>query len=174
MTPDKLRYDTKKSDKFYQDLRSGKFATMVKENIKGQAVENSKELFNIMKPLTAQKQDVEQFWVLYLDAQNHIIEISKMFTGSITSAGVYPREVVKKVLSAQAAAVILCHNHPSGDPGPSPEDLSLTFQLLIALSSIGVTIHEHLIVGDGGRFYSMADQGNMARLRVKYDDLTRV
>lgn len=164
----------KKSDKFYKDLVSGKFAMMVKENVKGEKVANSKELYNVMKPLTAQKEDIEQFWVLYLDAQNHIIEISKMFSGSITSAQIYPREIVKEVLSRQAAAVILCHNHPSGSPDPSPEDISITFQLLIALRSIGVTIHEHLIIGDGGKFYSMADQGNMARLRTKYDELTRI
>ena len=163
-----------KSGEFYQDLISGKFATMVKENIKGQTVGSSRELYNIMKPLTAQKEDIEQFWVLYLDAQNHIIEISKAFSGSLTSTQVYPREIVKEVLSRQAAAVILCHNHPSGSPDPSPEDITITFQLLIALRSIGVTIHEHLIIGDGGKFCSMADQGNMARLRRKYDELTKV
>jgi len=114
--------------KFYQDLISGKFATMVKENIKGQKVNNSEELYNIMKPLTAQE---------------------------------------------QAAAVIFCHNHPSGSSDPSPEDLSITFQLMIALQSVGVTIHEHLIVGDRA-FYSMADRGTIARLKTKYKDLTRV
>ena len=163
---------TMKKEKFYQDLITGKFTSMVKETVKGQTLSSSKEVFNIIKPLTEQEQDVEQFWALFLDAKNNILKISMMFKGSLTAAAVYPRELIKKVLSTKAAAVICCHNHPSGNPEPSSQDHELTLQLLIALKSIGVCFHEHLIVGNGA-YYSMADHGIMGRLNDKYNILIR-
>lgn len=160
----------KEKREFYKMLKSGKFADMVKESAKKAQISNSIELYNIMKPLTAQELDVEQFWMLSLDAQNRIIDISMMSKGSLCASAVYPREIVKKVIDTKAAAVICVHNHPSGAVTPSPEDLEITFQLMIALSSIGVTLHEHMIVGDG-TYLSMADDGIIGSLKHKYNRL---
>ena len=161
-----------KKEKFYQDLITGKFTSMVKETVKGQTLSSSKEVFNIIKPLTEQETDVEQFWVLFLDAKNNIIEISMVFSGSITSSSIYPRELIKKILAVGAAAIICCHNHPSGDPEPSHEDYDITFQVLIALNSISVTLHEHMVIGDS-KYYSMADHGIMSSLNSRYNRLIR-
>ena len=161
---------TKEKQEFYKMLKSGKFADMVKESAKQGAVSNSSELYNIVKPLTEQEPDIEQFWVLFLDADNNILEISMMFKGTLMMASVYPRELIKKVIDTKAAAVICSHNHPSGNPEPSREDIEVTFQLLIALKSIGVTFHEHLVVGNEA-YHSMADNGVMSRLTEKYNRL---
>lgn len=108
--------------KFYRDLKSGKFANMVKENVKGEMINNSSELFNIMKPLMSKHDDVEQFWIMYLNSKNDVLELIKMSSGSIGGVYIYPREIIKKALKVKATAIICCHNHPSGDPLPSPED----------------------------------------------------
>jgi DNA repair protein RadC len=155
---------------FYRLLKSGRLADMVKESSENKAVNNSKEAYNILKPLMAQEPDVEQFWIVFLNAKNKIIEISCMFKGSLTVANVYPREVVKKIISNKAAAIICAHNHPSGDPAPSAEDHSITFKLLVAVGSMGATIHEHIIIGDG-KYHSMSDRGEVARHNRKFERL---
>ena len=86
-----------------------------------------------------------------------------LFVGTLTASAVYPREVVRAALEHRAAAVIFAHNHPSGDPKPSPEDIDLTRRLVFACSVSGVTVHEHLIIGDN-RYYSFAEQGHIARM----------
>jgi len=163
--------DTMDADVFYQDLISGKFVSMVKESVKEQVVECSKDLYNIIKPLTAQNKDIEQFWVIYFNARNCIMKISKLFSGTITEAAVYPREVMKAVLKAEATAVVFCHNHPSGNPKPTKEDYCITFKLITALQSIGVTVHDHVVIGDNGNYYSMADRGDMHRLMYRYKEM---
>ena len=161
---------------FYQKLKTGDFSRMVRESIRGEQVGNSRELRNIITPLVAQEPDVEQFWCLFLDTRNRIRGIEILAKGTINAAYVYPREVIKKILHHQAAAVILAHNHPSGDCNPSGEDLKLTLQIALACKSIGVTIHEHIIVGDTGNWYSMADNGKMAgivgRVQKMIDETT--
>jgi len=160
----KMNYN---KDQFYELLQSGHFANMVKESVKNQMVQNSTQVYNIMKPLVEQENDVEQFWVLYLDSKNKILEISCMSKGSITSTMIYPREIIKKVLSVKAAGIVCCHNHPSGDPIPSTEDQSLTFQLVAACISVGIDMHEHIIIGNSS-YYSFADIGTIARLKREY------
>jgi DNA repair protein RadC len=93
-----------------------------------------------------------------------VTDIETMFVGTLTGSSVYPREVVAAALERHAAALIFVHNHPSGDPVPSAEDLALTRQLLFACGAVGITVHEHLIVGDN-RYFSFADQGVIRRLR---------
>ena len=99
-------------ERFWQDLKSGKFVSMVKESSKGQTVSNSREVYNITKPLFSQNPDVESLYCIFLDSKNRIIAIEKMFSGSINSSPVYPREIVKKVLSLGATALVVAHNHP--------------------------------------------------------------
>lgn len=156
---------------FWEDLKSGRFASMVKESCKGQSINNSREVFNIMKPMLAEKDDVETIYCIFVDAQNKILAIEKMFTGSITASAVYPREVVKRILEFKSTAAILVHNHPSGDTKPSREDKEITLKLLIALSSIDVALHDHIIIGNG--FHSMADSGWLKNVRVQYSDFMR-
>jgi len=98
----------------------------------------------------------EIFMVIFLDGQNQIIRMEELFSGSLTTSAIYPREVVQKVLNYDAASVILVHNHPSGSLTPSRSDRSVTKKLQTALSSIDVDVLDHLIVG-GNDFFSFAD-----------------
>jgi DNA repair protein RadC len=88
----------------------------------------------------------EVFTVLFLDAQNRLIEVKDMFRGTVTQTSVYPREVVKEALSLNAAAVILAHNHPSGLAEPSRADEFLTQTLKSALALVDVRVLDHLVV----------------------------
>ena len=94
-------------------------------------VSNSKELFDY---LYYSMRDIsrECFKVIYLDAKNKVIETETLFKGTLTASSVYPREVVAAAMNHHSAALIFAHNHPSGDPKPSKEDISLTRQLLFA------------------------------------------
>jgi DNA repair protein RadC len=89
----------------------------------------------------------EVFAVLFLDAQNHLIELEEMFRGTLTQTSVYPREVVKRALDLHASAVILAHNHPSGLAEPSRADEFLTQTLTSALQLVDVRVLDHLVVG---------------------------
>jgi len=157
---------------FWNELRSGKFASMVKESAIGQKLGNSKEVYNTMKPLFAKEDDVECFYCIFLNAKNHVVGIEKMFSGSITSASVYPREIVKRVLALKSTCVILAHNHPSGNTEPSREDLNITIRIGIALDCIGVAVHDHVIVGDG--YYSMESSGCLSGMRKRIEKLTNL
>ena len=97
----------------------------------------------------------EVFACLLLDTRHQLIRYQELFKGSLNGASVYPREVVKCVLEANAAAVILAHNHPSGDCQPSQADKHITQRLRQALGLIDVTVLDHIIVGHS--VYSMAD-----------------
>lgn len=100
----------------------------------------------------------EVFACLFLDNQNRLIRFEELFTGTIDSASVYPREVVKRVLSLNAAAVIFAHNHPSGVAEPSHSDQHITLRLQSALDLIDVRVLDHFVVGDG-EVVSMAERG---------------
>lgn len=103
---------------------------------------------------------VEQFSVVMLDSQHRLLGINDMFRGTINGAAVYPREVVKAVLAANAGAVILTHNHPSGVPTPSLADINITKKIQAALRLIDVEVLDHIITA-GGESYSMACNGDM-------------
>ncbi|MEO0487659.1 MAG: DNA repair protein RadC [Pseudomonadota bacterium] len=89
----------------------------------------------------------EQFRVLYLDRKNILIADEEQGTGTVDHVPVYPREVLKRALELNASALILVHNHPSGDPTPSEADISMTHQIEDACRVLGVTLHDHIIVG---------------------------
>jgi len=156
---------------FWEDLRSGKFASMIKESSKGRRVSNSSEVYNILKPVFKEQDDVESIYGIFLDAKNHIIAIEKLFSGSITGSTVYPREVVKKVLSHKATAMLLVHNHPSGDTTPSKEDRDITARVGFVLHVMGVAFHDHIIIGNG--YHSMADDDCMKTVERKYHTILR-
>lgn len=100
----------------------------------------------------------EVFAVLFVDSQNKLISFEKMFNGTISACSVYPREVVKKALELNAAAVLLSHNHPSGEPSPSTADHAITRTLSDALALIDVRVLDHIVVGFNGT-YSFAERG---------------
>lgn len=91
----------------------------------------------------------EVFGVLFLDAQHRVIEFQEMFRGTLTQTGVYPREVVIEALKQNAAALILCHKHPSGCADPSTADKSLTHTLKQALALVDVRVLDHMVVTRG-------------------------
>ncbi len=159
----------KNSPTFWEDLKSGHFVSMVKETSQGQTLSNSQEVYNVMKPLFAENDDVETVYCIFLNAKNRILAIEKIFSGTISSSVIYPRELVKRIIAHKSSAIVLTHNHPSGFVEPSPEDKAITVRMAIALASIDVILHDHIIIGDG--FYSMADSGWLKSIRSRYDDL---
>jgi DNA repair protein RadC len=122
-----------------------------------------------MKPLFVENDDVETFFCLFLDGRNRIISIEKMFSGSISSAAIYPREIVKRVIALKACAVVMAHNHPSGCPNPSNDDRLITRKILMALASIDVQLLDHIVVGDS--YYSMADSGWIKSIQEEFKGL---
>ena len=96
---------------------------------------------------TMAHQNVEHFRVFYLDRKNVLIADEKQADGTVDHVPVYPREVVKRALHLNASALILVHNHPSGDPTPSDADISMTHQIRIAADALGITLHDHIIIG---------------------------
>lgn len=104
-------------------------------------------------------QSRETFGLVLLDQQNQLIQFMPLFTGTINQATVHIREVLKTVLEHHAAAVILAHNHPSGDPTPSQSDKDLTHQIQQGLQLIEARCLDHIILGDHGRWYSFTQEG---------------
>jgi DNA repair protein RadC len=102
--------------------------------------------------------EAEVFMVLLLDAQNRLIEARELFRGTVSQTVVYPREVVKAALLANASAVIFAHNHPSGVPDPSQADRMLTDALRSALTTVDVRVLDHIIVA-GPKTTSFAERG---------------
>jgi len=104
--------------------------------------------------------DHEEFWVMYFNAQNHLIVAECAFTGTLTQTSVYPREVAKRALMTNCASVIFAHNHPSGVVTPSRADECLTTTLKAALALVDVRAMDHLVVTSDAS-YSMAEHGLM-------------
>ena len=102
--------------------------------------------------------EAEVFGVVFLDSQHQVIEYRELFYGTIDSASVYPREVVKKALQLNAGAVIFAHNHPSGQPDPSDSDRRITGRLKEALGLIDIKVLDHIVVG-GSKSVSFAEKG---------------
>jgi DNA repair protein RadC len=107
---------------------------------------------------TMAHRETEQFRVLFLDRKNVLIADEEQAKGTVDHVPVYPREIVKRALELNASALILVHNHPSGDPTPSDADLSMTRQVLDACETLGLVLHDHLIIGKS-RELSFRSQG---------------
>lgn len=105
----------------------------------------------------AEESDREVFLTLPLDGKNQVLGFHVVSVGSLTAALVHPREVFKLAILASAAAIILVHNHPSGDPEPSAEDRAITERLKQAGELLGIKVIDHVIIGDG-RFRSFAEE----------------
>ncbi|NJO54751.1 MAG: DNA repair protein RadC [Bacteroidales bacterium] len=92
----------------------------------------------------------EEFRILFLDKRNQLIADEVLSRGTVDHTPVYPREVVKRALELSASALILVHNHPSGDPTPSTADIQMTSRIVEAAAPLGITLHDHLIIGKNG------------------------
>lgn len=138
-----------------------------KKIIKKDPIRSSRELFDYLYHSLREKKR-EIFKVVFLNAQNKIIAIEDLFEGTLTASSVYPREVVQTALAHHAAGLFLVHNHPSGEPRPSREDKLVTRELIHACRVMGITVHEHLIIGDNS-YFSFADQGYIAEMNRDYE-----
>jgi DNA repair protein RadC len=122
------------------------------------AIRNPRDVYEFMAPFAAQEPG-EVFWLLPLDSQHKVHGGPVVVTrGLLNSSLVHPREVFLRAIVANAAAVVLCHNHPSGDPTPSPDDRAVTEQLVAAGKLLDIPVQDHVIIGDG-RFLSFAEAG---------------
>ncbi len=118
----------------------------------------SKDVADLMAPL-ARGLDRETFWCLLLNGKNVLVGLNVVSVGALTAALVHPREVFKPAILGNAAAIVLAHNHPSGDAAPSAEDLALTRRLCEVGELVGIRVLDHLVLGEGGTFRSLADEG---------------
>lgn len=127
----------------------------------GMRVSSSADLFRHFYPVLRDRKQ-ELFKVVLLDAKNAVIKETTISEGSLTLSIVHPREVFASAIRESAASVIFLHNHPSGDPTPSQEDRRLTDRLVAAGRLLGISVLDHVIIGDG-RYVSFADEGWLVR-----------
>ena len=107
------------------------------------------------------RERIEQFRILFLDKEDRLLADEAQARGTVNHTPVYPREVVRRALELQAGSIVLVHNHPSGDPTPSREDIVMTRQVIEACAVMQVAVRDHLIVGNG-RCTSFRDEGLLA------------
>jgi DNA repair protein RadC len=117
------------------------------------------ELIDFCRTVMGGKQD-EEFCVIYLDAQNQIIEFETIQRGVVNQAVVYPRQVLENALKKKASAIILAHNHPSGHVRPSDADIRLTKTIQETAKVLDILVHDHIIIGEN-RFFSFREEGLM-------------
>ncbi len=113
------------------------------------------QIFDIFRFI--QSETKEYFFTVHLDGKNRIVAIDVVSIGSLNQSIVHPREVFKTALLSSAAAIILLHNHPTGDPGPSPEDIAITRRLKEAGDMLGIKILDHIIIGE--TYMSFVERG---------------
>ena len=105
--------------------------------------------------------DREHFVVVLLDTQNQIIGLHTVTVGTLDASLVHPREIFKAAILSNSAAILLAHNHPSGDPTPSAEDRSVTRLLVDAGVTLGIEVMDHVVLGDSPRYYSFQEADQM-------------
>ncbi len=120
-------------------------------------VRSPKDVYTLMYP-KMREQKKERFITLYLDTKNQILKEETVSIGSLNASIVHPREVFKSALMESSASVIMIHNHPSGDPSPSREDIMVTEKLVEGGKLLGIDVLDHIIIGDG-RYVSLKDEG---------------
>ena len=157
---------------FWEDLKSGKFASMVKDTSEGQVLKSSREAANILIPLVATHDDVEVFYGVFLNTSNRILGIDALSTGSISSASVYPREIIKRALALKASTLILAHNHPSGNTAPSDEDRMVTTHILTVMIAMGIGVLDHIIISNQS-YFSFGDDGWLPREKIRLKALLK-
>jgi DNA repair protein RadC len=141
-----------------------------KKLIDKDAINDSKALFDYLYHSIGDKKR-EFFKAIFLNSKNQVIAINTISEGTLTASSVYPREVIQATLSHAAAALIFAHNHPSGDPQPSSDDVAVTRQLVFAAKIMGMVVHEHIIIGEN-RYFSFADHGYIEQMNRQFQKLT--
>jgi len=122
---------------------------MARSRVIGKPVLSSWGELMIYCKTTMAHRETEQFRALYLDRKNMLLADEAQATGTVDHVPVYPREVVKRGLELNASALILVHNHPSGDPTPSQADIEMTRRIARAAEAVGLTLHDHVVIGKG-------------------------
>ncbi|MBI2844222.1 MAG: DNA repair protein RadC [Armatimonadetes bacterium] len=120
------------------------------------AVRSPSDVVHLMMP-ELRYEDREHMKALFLDVKNQVIRVSTISIGGLNVSLIHPRELFKEAICCAAASVIVCHNHPSGDPTPSQEDIEVTKRLVEAGKIIGVDLLDHVIIGDG-KFVSLKEK----------------
>jgi len=127
---------------------------------RGDKIQSSNDAIMQFQSLMVANAEREEFYCLFLSGNNSVIAVEKLFEGSISSSAVYPRNIVKRVLELDALALIVGHNHPSGNLNPSQDDLAITKKIKTALEVVDCVLHDHLIIGYGkSDVYSFTDHG---------------
>ena len=122
---------------------------MAKANVRDRpALGNWQAVIAYLQTTMAHEQ-IEQLRVLFLDCKNHLLADELQQQGTVNHTPVYPREVMKRALILNASALIVVHNHPSGDPSPSREDIEMTRQLVAAAEALDLKLHDHVVIGHG-------------------------
>lgn len=131
---------------------------------RGDRIRGPGDVFRRLGPVLRDRKQ-EEFWVLYLDSQNRVLSERRITIGLLNSSLVHPREVFAPAISRAAASLILAHNHPSGDPDPSPEDLDVTVQMVESGRLLGIPVRDHIVLGDT-TFVSLLERGLMVAERA--------
>jgi DNA repair protein RadC len=122
-------------------------------------IQSPEDVYSVVqKVIKANEYAEENLWMITLDVKNNITGIFTVSTGSLNSSIVHPREVFKRAMLQNAASIIICHNHPSGDPAPSKEDINITKRLHEAGEILGIKLLDHIIIGDN-RYTSLKERG---------------
>jgi len=121
-------------------------------------IRSPRDIRNLMVQIL-ESSDREMMIAAFLDTKNGVIGLHIVSVGDLSSTLVHPREVFKAAILANAASLILGHNHPSGDPAPSPEDIAVTRRISEAGELLGIELLDHVIIGDVGRFSSLKEKG---------------
>lgn len=125
-------------------------------------LDDPKKVWNLLH-IEAISESVEKVWVLCLDRKNRVLRTEKISSGTATCSLIHPREVFRPAVRWGASAIILAHNHPSGDPSPSASDLEVTRKISAAANQLGIDFHDHVIIGEpsnsptGYGYYSFSD-----------------
>jgi DNA repair protein RadC len=122
-------------------------------------IQSPNDIFNIAQNVIRSNEYAEEnLWLITLDTKNNITGIFTVSTGSLNSSIVHPREIFKRAVLQNAASIIICHNHPSGDPTPSQEDINTTKRIYDAGKILGIELLDHVIIGDN-KYTSLKEKG---------------
>jgi DNA repair protein RadC len=140
-------------------LRLVREATYPQENDRPQ-IRSPRDVAALMGPI-AEREPTEVFWLLALDSQHRLLAGGPIAItrGILNSSLIHPREAFRAAIVAGAAAIVCAHNHPSGDPTPSADDRAVTSQLVAAGRLLDIPVHDHVVIGAGGKFTSLAEAG---------------
>lgn len=132
---------------------------------------SSKELFDYLYH-TMRDLKNEVFKAVFLNGKNHVIEAENLFEGTLNMSSIYPREVIRKAIEHNALSIIFAHNHPSGNPDPSPSDKEVTENLVFAANTMNICVLDHIIIGDN-KYMSFADEGLIEEYNRNFTRLKR-